>query len=81
MCHWPKYELFSYQTFCNLITFPMTKLLKIQYLLHLKSNFFKPSLLKLIHQGLSNNLKTHPNFPISFNFYLNKVSLKKMFNI
>jgi hypothetical protein len=59
----------------------MTKLLKIQYLLHLKSIFFKSSLLKLIHQGLSNNLKTHPNFPISFILYLNKISLKKLFNI
>jgi len=52
----------SKTTFYNLIKFPMTKLLKIQYLLHLKSIFFQITCIKTYSLRIFEQLKNSTKF-------------------
>jgi len=73
---------FPLKTFLyNLIEFPMQKLLKIQYLRHLRSEHFQITFISPTLQGVSNNIKSVPDFPIIFSSDLNEFSVKELFNI
>jgi hypothetical protein len=88
MCHWPKCELVTKLFIFSKIIFLYfnwnsndKKLLKIQYLPHLKLKISKLPSLNPTHQGLSNNIKSAPKLRYNLTFYLNDFPIKQLFNI
>jgi hypothetical protein len=86
ICHWPKCELvtklfifFKIIFFVIQLNFQWQKLLKIQYLPHLKSKISKSPSLNPTHQGFSNNTKSAPKLLYKF-FYLNNFPIQQLFN-
>jgi hypothetical protein len=63
------------------LNFPWKKLLKIQYLLHLRYKKFQITFIASYSLKFFNNTEKVPKFPHNFSFDINRFSMKILFNI